>query len=238
MGARDGQQQQEEEEEQPEEGERYKKAVQAFKKAVNAHSSASNKVTTMLASLDKATPGGPATCGLQDRLARPGDRKLKRAIALGHRLGQVAGEPGQGLEVARRTWFRSCSSKRASATRLSGAEQGGCPHESLGKGQARPLAREERTSPVARKELASTASLTSSSRRATALRQTSPVARKSKHCRPPAVKVLSPFARVLADSAYRFVHAELAFELNSGRSFLQLLKSVAILLSHGEKTTR
>ena len=44
------------EEKQPEEGELYKKAVQAFRKAVNAYSSASNKVTTMLASLDKASP--------------------------------------------------------------------------------------------------------------------------------------------------------------------------------------
>ena len=49
-GSKDGQQEQ-----QPEEGENYKKAVQGLKKAVNAYSSASNKVTTMLASLDKAS---------------------------------------------------------------------------------------------------------------------------------------------------------------------------------------
>ena len=48
--SKDGQQEQ-----QPEEGENYKKAVQGLKKAVNAYSSASNKVTTMLASLDKAS---------------------------------------------------------------------------------------------------------------------------------------------------------------------------------------
>ncbi|CAE7765195.1 unnamed protein product [Symbiodinium sp. CCMP2592] len=42
------------EEEQPEEGDLYKKAVQGSRKAVNAYSSAASKVTTMLASLEKA----------------------------------------------------------------------------------------------------------------------------------------------------------------------------------------
>lgn len=50
-GGKDGQQG----EAKPEEGEQYKKAVQGLKKAVNAYSSASNKVTTMLASLGEAS---------------------------------------------------------------------------------------------------------------------------------------------------------------------------------------
>ncbi|CAE7730017.1 unnamed protein product [Symbiodinium sp. CCMP2592] len=44
------------EEEQPEQGDLYKKAVQGLRKAVNAYSSTASKVTTMLASLEKATP--------------------------------------------------------------------------------------------------------------------------------------------------------------------------------------